>query len=240
MSKEKTVETVTVIVDKENGVEAHYLGDSPPTGLQYVYVQGVETGQAITRKHLERQTTEDGEANNNYLTSDHNDAETTWQDVTNTKKEYFETFHEYGDKLKEGIILKKIEVNAANTLNYRLTVLDINQENDEGNKETTEVIINIDWKKGTETQEIASETIYTRNINQETDKVEETGQPVIAVHLNKQPNENVEADATASSIPDHIAISYANPLATLMVDRNDGNGYTEVSNNDVFVGTKEW
>ena len=158
--------------------------------------------------------------------------------MTNAKKEYFETFHEYGDKLKEGIILKKIEVNAANTLNYRLTVLDINQENDEGNKETTEVIINIDWKKGTETQEIASETIYTRNINQETDKVEETGQPVIAVHLNKQPNENVEADATASSIPDHIAISYANPLATLMVDRNDGNGYTEVSNNDVFVGTK--
>ena len=39
-------------------------------------------------------------------------------------------------------------------------------------------------------------------------------------------------------IPDHIAISYANPLATLMVDRNDGNGYTEVSNDDVFVGTK--
>ena len=105
----EAVETVTVIVDKENGVEAHYLGDSPPTGLQYVYVQGVETGQAITRKHLERQTTEDGEANNNYLTSDHNDAETTWQDVTNTKKEYFETFHEYGDKLKEGIILKKIK-----------------------------------------------------------------------------------------------------------------------------------
>ena len=23
-----------------------------------------------------------------------------------------------------------------------------------------------------------------------------------------------------------------------MVDRNDGNGYTEVSNNDVFVGTR--
>ena len=55
----ETVETVTVIVDKENGVEAHYLGDNPPTGLQYVYVKGVETGQAITRKHLERQTTEE-------------------------------------------------------------------------------------------------------------------------------------------------------------------------------------
>ena len=49
------------------------------------------------------------------------------------------------------------------------------------------VFINIDWKKGTETQEIASETIYTRNINQETDDVEETGEPVIAVHLDKQP-----------------------------------------------------
>ena len=45
----ETVETVTVIVDKENGVEAHYLGDNPPTGLQYVYVKGVETGQAIEK-----------------------------------------------------------------------------------------------------------------------------------------------------------------------------------------------
>ena len=93
-------------------------------------------------------------------------------------------------------------------------------------------------EKGTETQEIASETIYTRNINEETDDVEETGEPVIAIHVNKQSNENVEASATISTVPDHIAISYANPVATLMVDRNDGNGYTEVSNNDVFVGTR--
>ena len=97
-------------------------------------MKGVETGQAITRKHLERQTTEESEASNNYLTSEQNNTETAWQDVTNAKKEYFETFHEYGEKLKEGIILKKIEVNPTNTLNYRLTVLDINQENEEGTK----------------------------------------------------------------------------------------------------------
>ena len=90
-------------------------------------MKGVETGQAITRKHLERQTTEETEASNNYLTSEQNNTETAWQDVTNAKKEYFETFHEYGEKLKK-VILKKVEVNPTNTLNYRLTVLDINQK----------------------------------------------------------------------------------------------------------------
>ena len=90
--KGEVIETITVIVDKENGVEAHYVGNNPPKGLQYVYVKGVETGKAITRKHLEQQTTEDEAANNNDLTDEQNNAEIVWQDMTRDKKEYFETF----------------------------------------------------------------------------------------------------------------------------------------------------
>jgi hypothetical protein len=74
--------------------------------------------------------------------------ETTWKNVTETKKDYFETFHGYDEKRTEGIILKKVEMNPKNTLNYRLTLLDINQENEDGEKETTEIIVNIDWKMG--------------------------------------------------------------------------------------------
>ena len=155
-------ETVTVIVDKENGVEAHYLGDNPPAGLAYIYAKGEETGQALTRKHLEQQATENEASSESQKTTGQENIETAWEDVTETKKEYFETFHGYDEKLTEGIILKKIEMNPMNTLNYRLTLLDITQENEDGEKETTEIIVNIDWKNGIETHEMASENVYTK------------------------------------------------------------------------------
>ena len=231
-------QTVTVIVDKENGVEAHYLGNNPPTGLQYIYAKGIETGQALTRKHLEQQSVQSETRSDHHVATDENNTEALWRDVTETKREYFETFHEYGKKLEEGIVVKKIEMNTENTLNYQLTLLDINQENKNGNKETTEIIVNIDWKNGIETHEIGSETVYTRNIDLNTLAIEETGEPAIDIHLKSQPSTlNIEP-ATTNIIPKQIAISYANPVSTVMVDRGDGNGYTEIQSEEVFVGTK--